>query len=153
MFLLAGFSTTAESQLRDILSVVGTALQRVRESHEKNAKRDTDRAHIIARRKEKNLAGGLTSGDAEIMTMSSSNNASILGSDEKGAHLPPLPISLVPAPAPVVSRRGVEEAIDDLPIVLIKNYQPQGAQQEDILNVLAEWAAKLVEDKVRLLCQ
>jgi hypothetical protein len=51
-------------------------------------------------------------------------------------------------PAPAVSRRGLEEALDDLPIVLITNYQPQAAKREELLNILAEWAAKLVEDKV-----
>ncbi|KAF8599618.1 hypothetical protein BDV93DRAFT_526000 [Ceratobasidium sp. AG-I] len=139
----AGFSTTAESQLRDILSVVGAALQRVRESHEKNAKRDSERAHIISRRKERNSARGATPSNLAVTTAPSSDDTSISGSDEKGAHLPPLPISPVSSPAPIV-----EEAVDDLPIVLIKNYQPQGTKQDDVLNVLAEWAAKLVEDKI-----
>lgn len=64
--------------------------------------------------------------------------------NEKPAELPPLPIS--PDLPPVIG--GLEEALDDLPIVLITNYQPQGTKREDLLNILAEWAAKLVEDKV-----
>ena len=100
--LLAGFSTTAEPQLKDILSVVGTALQRVQESHKKNAKRDSERAHIIARRKERNSARGATLSDLEVTTVPGSDDASVSGSDEKGALLPPLPISPVSAPAPII---------------------------------------------------
>lgn len=137
--------------MRDILSVVGEGLQRVRESHEKNAHRDAERAHIIARRRARNSAQEANTNAPAVARAPSSDDASILGSGEKEAQLPPLPISPVAAPVPIVSRRGVEEAVDDLPIVLITNYQPQGAKREELLNVLAEWAAKLVEDKVSLL--
>jgi hypothetical protein len=157
MFLPAGFSTTTESQLSDILGVVAAALQRVRESHEKNANRDIERAHIIARRKKINLDRTAHSYDPAppqdaMNALGPGNDEGISGSDEKGAQLPPPLISPVGAPVPIASRRGVEEAVDDLPIVLITNYQPQGAKREELLNVLAEWAAKLVEDKVSVLC-
>jgi hypothetical protein len=149
MLLPAGFSTTTESQLRDILAVVAAALQRVRESHERNASRDSERAYIIARRREINSDRMAHPYDPALSedaknSLGPGNDEDISGSDEKQAQLPLLPIS----PAPIVSRRGVEEAVDDLPIVLITNYQPQGAKREELLNVLAEWAAKLVEDKV-----
>ncbi|QRV90114.1 mitochondrial escape protein 2 [Ceratobasidium sp. AG-Ba] len=148
----AGFSTTTESQLRDILTVAATALQRVRDTHRKNASRDSERAHIIAQRKKLNADRAGTDDTLALpqdaMQAHGLSDEGISGSDEKGAQLPPLPISPVAAPAPPVNRGGLEEDVDDLPIVLITNYQPQGAKREELLNVLAEWAAKLVEDKI-----
>ncbi|KAG8763513.1 mitochondrial escape protein 2 [Ceratobasidium sp. 428] len=148
----AGFSTTTESQLRDILTVVAAALQRVREAHEKNANRDSERAHIIARRKELNSARAVHPNapalPQDVMKALGPDDEGSSGLDEKGAQLPPLPITPAITPASPVNRRGLEEAIDDLPIVLITNYQPQGAKRDELLNVLAEWAAKLVEDKI-----
>ncbi|KAG9125078.1 mitochondrial escape protein 2 [Ceratobasidium sp. 392] len=147
----AGFSTTTESQLRDILTVVATALQNVREAHQKNANRDSERAHIIARRKELNSARAAPSAPAlpqDVMKALGPDDEGSPGFDEKGAQLPPLPITPAITPASPVNRRGLEEAIDDLPIVLVTNYQPQGAKRDELLNVLAEWAAKLVEDKI-----
>lgn len=134
--------------------MAATALERVREAHKKNASRDADRAHIITRRKELNTArAGQPNAPAlpqDIMQELGPGDEGISGSDEKGAQLPPLPISPVVAPSLPLNRSGLEETVDDLPIVLITNYQPQGAKREDLLNVLAEWAAKLVDDKVRL---
>ncbi|CAE6424890.1 unnamed protein product [Rhizoctonia solani] len=148
----AGFSSTTETQLRDILNIAATALNRVRETHERNARRDTERAHIISRRKARNSARTVGSGAAirpQDVTAGAEPNESIVSPmDEKTTRLPPLPNFPERAPAPAGSRNGLEEALDDLPIVLITNYQPQGAKRDELLNVLAEWAAKLVEDKV-----
>ncbi|CUA76051.1 Mitochondrial escape protein 2 [Rhizoctonia solani] len=134
----AGFSTTTETQLRDILNIADTALRRVREVHERDTGRDAQRAHIISRRKARNSPQAVEPGADKSTTMT----------DEKAAQLPSLPNFPERTPVPVAGRSGLEEVLDDLPIVLITNYQPQGAKREDLLNVLAEWAAKLVEDKV-----
>ncbi|KAH7341824.1 RNA12 protein-domain-containing protein [Rhizoctonia solani] len=139
----AGFSTTTETQLRDILNIAATALSRVREAHERNASRDTERAHIISRRKARNSARTVG-----VAVGTESDESTISITEEKTTRLPPLPNFPEQAPAPVGSRNGLEEALDNLPIVLITNYQPLGAKRDELLNVLAEWAAKLVEDKV-----
>ncbi|KAG8733505.1 mitochondrial escape protein 2 [Ceratobasidium sp. 423] len=150
----AGFSTTTETQLRDILNIAATALRRVREAHERSTSRDAERAHIISRRRARNssrTAGPVaTALFQDIPAETKSNKLTASATDEKSTQLPPLPNfpERAPAPAPAASRGGLEEALDDLPIVLITNYQPQGAKREELLNVLAEWAAKLVEDKV-----
>ncbi|CAE6435290.1 hypothetical protein ACGC1H_002868 [Rhizoctonia solani] len=148
----AGFSTTTENQLRDVLNVADTALRRVREVHERDASRDARRAHIISRRKARNSAQAVDPGAAaqsQVITAEMrADNSTPPVTDEKATQLPPLPNFPEWTTAPAASRSGLEEALDDLPIVLITNYQPQGAKREDLLNVLAEWAAKLVEDKV-----
>ncbi|CAE6410859.1 unnamed protein product [Rhizoctonia solani] len=144
----AGFSSTTETQLRDILNIAATALHRVREVHERNASRDAQRAHIISRRRERNSAQRVDPSASLPQDAISENKFAITVTNEKTTQLPPLPNFPEQASAPVASRSGLEEAIDDLPIVLITNYQLQGTKREEVLNVLAEWAAKLVEDKV-----
>ncbi|CAE6515824.1 unnamed protein product [Rhizoctonia solani] len=148
----AGFSTTTETQLRDILDIAATALRRVREAHERSASRDAERAHIISRRRARNSARTAGPGAATLSQGVSAEAKSYEPTpsvtDEESTRLPPLPNFPERAPAPAVNRGGLEEVLDDLPIVLITNYQPQGAKREELLNVLAEWAAKLVEDKV-----
>ncbi|KAJ1307477.1 hypothetical protein OPQ81_001576 [Rhizoctonia solani] len=144
----AGFSTTTETQLRDILNIAATALRRVREAHERNASRDTDRANIISRRRARNSVQIVDPGAANLSPdVAAKTEPDKSVTDEKTAQLPPLPNFTQRAPVPAANRSGLEEAIDDLPIVLITNYQPQGTKREEVLNVLAEWAAKLVEDK------
>ncbi|KAF8717811.1 RNA12 protein, partial [Rhizoctonia solani] len=144
----AGFSSTTESQLKDILNIATEALRRVKEDHKKNTSRGAERAHIISQRSDRD--------SVQRVDPSASLAQNAISEDEKYAAtvtnekeiLPPLPNFPEQAPIPVAGRSGPEETKDDLPIVVITNYQPQGAKREEVLNVLAEWAAKLVEDKV-----
>ncbi|KAF8666604.1 RNA12 protein [Rhizoctonia solani] len=144
----AGFSSTTESQLKDILNIATEALRRVKEDRKKNTSRGAERAHIISQRSDRD--------SVQRVDPSASLAQNAISGDEKYAAtvtnekeiLPPLPNFPEQAPIPVAGRSGPEETKDDLPIVVITNYQPQGAKREEVLNVLAEWAAKLVEDKV-----
>ncbi|CAE7087409.1 unnamed protein product [Rhizoctonia solani] len=143
----AGFSTTTETQLRDILEIAATALRRVREVHERDSNRDTQRAHIISRRRARNSARTVDPGATTRSQVTAVGIGADASTDEKATPLPPLPNFPEQTTVPIAGRSGLEEALDDLPIVLITNYQPQAAKREELLNVLAEWAAKLVEDK------
>ncbi|ELU40419.1 exonuclease [Rhizoctonia solani AG-1 IA] len=143
----AGFSSTTESQLKDILNIATEALRRVKEDRKKNTSRGAERAHIISQRSDRD--------SVQRVVPSASLAQNAISGDEKYAAtvtnekeiLLPLPNFPEQAPIPVAGRSGPEETKDDLPIVVITNYQPQGAKREEVLNVLAEWAAKLVEDK------
>ena len=45
---------------------------------------------------------------------------------------------------------AVAEDVKALPVVVIKNFGTRGSQHEEVLTVLAEWAAGLVENQVRV---
>ncbi|KAF8754138.1 RNA12 protein [Rhizoctonia solani] len=143
----AGFSSTTESQLKDILisrlklCVVSKKTARRTPAEVRSARTSfpTKRSDSVQRvDPSASLAQNAISGD-EKYAATVTNEKEIL---------PPLPNFPEQAPIPVAGRSGPEETKDDLPIVVITNYQPQGAKREEVLNVLAEWAAKLVEDKV-----
>jgi len=153
----AGFSSSTEAQLKQVLEVVGSALKAVKGSHSRDATRDAARAEIIERRKATQNATRASTcqstvsekdgvSESEVTSEFGVGDERIAGSEPTGEGLP-----AVPAPP----SNGLAGAVDDLPIVVIKNYALRGEKRDELLTVLANWSAALVENKVKghLVCQ
>ena len=53
------------------------------------------------------------------------------------------------APARPNAPRVIDDSVSALPVVIIRNFAAKNAgKREDLLSVIAEWAATLVDEKV-----
>ncbi|EGO21697.1 hypothetical protein SERLADRAFT_362954 [Serpula lacrymans var. lacrymans S7.9] len=164
----AGFSSSLNEQLKQILEVVGTALKGVSRSLRTDAQRKVKADQDSEERKAQDIsmrerirngtwhdgrldcvAGNgvmceLGVGD-ELMTGLDSEAGDDIGSmalakTEKGEE-----------DELARKKRSVEDiqAVTALPIVVIKNYAARGgANREELLSVLAQWAATLAENQI-----
>ncbi|KAH7927744.1 hypothetical protein BV22DRAFT_257665 [Leucogyrophana mollusca] len=168
----AGFSSSVTEQLKQILEVVGTALKNVNKSLRNGAQRKARAEHAAqarkieeARRRERILRGIwhdgrldciagngvmcelgvgdelLTDADSESGTSAVTINTS--AEDEKASQENMNELTR--------RQRSAEEvqAVGALPIVVIKNFAARGGtNREEMLEVLARWAANLAENQV-----
>ncbi|KAK4684547.1 U4/U6 small nuclear ribonucleoprotein PRP31, partial [Tremellales sp. Uapishka_1] len=165
----AGFSAPVDQQLRSILEIVGGALKDVT-SHSQNEEREKavqeqNRIRMIAereRRRELIVRGGWH--DGRLDDVCGNGPISELGLGEEPmveSDLLSIPIHtladgtasyVLPEPSKADKRRGQEldeeaDYIKNLPIVVLKNFA-QKAAKGDLWNVLAEWGASLIENRV-----
>lgn len=168
LFILAGLSSTLTDQLKDILDVVarglsrGNASQRARrEKRAKEAERDAALSKEYEVLRERIQAGLWHDGridaicgngvmselgvgiepffDADADVRAASDVESY---DEKGATMSELK----------QKQKHSEDthAVEFMPVVIVKGFETRGggSRREELLNVLAQWAATLAENQV-----
>jgi hypothetical protein len=160
----AGFATPVDQQLRSILELVGGALKDVsanaRDNHKEDLDHEKDQVTIRAkqaRRRELIARGGWH--DGRIDCVSGNGVMSELGLGEEptfeGDMTPEVASlasigELVPMDELKVKDEDLDtesEFIKTLPIVVLKNFAQKSARG-DLWNILSEWGASLVENRV-----
>ncbi|KAF8078176.1 RNA12 protein-domain-containing protein [Lyophyllum atratum] len=146
-----GLSSSLNDQLRQILTVVGTALSGVSSSHRaaikrqiKNRERKEMEKEAEERRRDQIRRGIWHDGRLDVVAgngiMSELGVGDELLTDDDGTG----PIHLGSR-----ERKKEIEAVGALPIVVIRNYAAKiGSNREELLTVLAQWAAMLTENQV-----
>ena len=169
----AGFSTPIDQQLRAILEVVGGALKdastHARQQHrneQENQRKQVELKAEKAHRREMIIRGGWHDGRLDCIAGNGIMSELGLGDEGtreeelspvvpliddiapiKGEGAPPSPSQLPVVTEKVKTIDEESEFIKTLPIVVLKNFAQKSARG-DLWNVLAEWAAGLVENKV-----
>ncbi|KAJ7632265.1 RNA12 protein-domain-containing protein [Roridomyces roridus] len=149
----ANLSTSLPDQVRGMLSVVRKALQSANSSHQRDVQREIRRqarAEEHARRdailRERILRGIWH--DGRLDCVSGNGVISELGVGDEildGQDVTSTRVEEKPA-----SERKKEkqvEAVGSLPIVVIRNFSSRGSTREEVFDVIAEWAAGLVENQ------
>jgi hypothetical protein len=149
--------------------VVGTALERVNSEHATEKKREEERQEIDRQR---DIASKERSEKIRLDLYHDGRIDCVAGNgvmSELGFGIEPMKDweadSSTPGPSFESSEssngngtgsrpreREGSRRVDDiggLPIVVVRNYGLKGAKREDLLEVLAEWAATLVDNQVR----
>jgi hypothetical protein len=167
--LLAGFKSSLEDQLKQILEITGTALKKVNHSLRTSAQRavkaaqDADKRQAEEARTRARIRAG-TWHDPRLDCIAGNGIISELGvgdelleGDDSGfASFDVMEKDVVNSSGrweelAKQQRRNVEDvqAVRTLPIVVIKNYATRGGvYKEELLCVLAHWAASLTENQV-----
>lgn len=161
--ILAGFSKTLDEQLKEVLDVVGSALKRVNSNHKGRTEALHEHDEVLANRRaaeagrrQQILLGVFH--DPRLDSIAGNGVMSELGiGDERlddffdnGAINPPAASSQTEQQPPRVAAPAND--LSGLPIVVLKNYDAKGAtKREPILEVLANWSASLIENKVHLI--
>jgi hypothetical protein len=162
---LAGITSSLPDQLNQILNVVAKGLKRVSDSHHADSRRKID----AERRREDILAQGrvlsdkITEGtwhDGRLDCVAGNGVMSELGiGDEIMDSSSIISISQQDGAQEDAEKQDKREAetqadmdgVKALPIVVIRNYSSKlGATREELLTILANWAASLVEGQVSL---
>ncbi|KAG6833500.1 hypothetical protein H0H87_006072 [Tephrocybe sp. NHM501043] len=144
----SGISSSLDDQLRQILTVVGTALKGVSSSHRAATKRQIqkrEREKLETKEEERIRAGnGIMSelgfGDEPMLPADGTCAVFVETSEENSD-----------SGETTRNQRTQEEmeAVDALPIVVIRNFALKvGSKREELLTVLAQWAATLAENQV-----
>jgi hypothetical protein len=171
----AGFSTPVDQQLRSILETVAVSLKdtstRTRKRHQASIVHSIDQAEIREEReriRERIVRGGYH--DGRLDCVAGNGIMSELGFGDEpiseddmlaaptplmddtapihGEAVPPTKASLVGiVPSETSSLDEESEIIKTLPIVVLKNFATKSAKG-DSWNVIAEWGASLVENKI-----
>ncbi|KAJ6547159.1 RNA12 protein-domain-containing protein [Mycena capillaripes] len=159
----ANLSSTLPDQVREMLAVVRTGLKSVNSSHQREVMRqirrqeqEEERARMNAVHREKIRRG--TWHDGRLDCVAGNGVMSELGIGDE----------LMEDDEDVEFTRDMEmerrqeehetrkkqkskaesEAVESLPIVVIRNFAARGSNREEIYDVLAEWAASLVENQL-----
>ncbi|PIL23760.1 hypothetical protein GSI_13510 [Ganoderma sinense ZZ0214-1] len=166
----AGLSSSLTEQLKSILDVVARGLSRgnnaqraYREKQAKQAQRNAERAEENKALQEKILKGVWHDGRVDAVSgngvMSelgvgvepfgdSDADHPDIGDDEKSGS------STVAEDLKQRQKRFEDvEAVSSMPVVVIKNFEakgPGGVRKEELLNVLAQWAATLADNKFQI---
>jgi hypothetical protein len=151
-----------------MLAVVRTGLQRVHSSHQRDAVRqihrqaqEEERERMDARRSEKIRRG--TWHDGRLDCVAGNGVMSELGiGDERmedddhvafGVERTEREKEQEERETKKKQKGQAEiEAVESLPVVVIRNFAARGSDREEIYDVLAEWAASLVENQVGSNC-
>ncbi|KAJ7871518.1 RNA12 protein-domain-containing protein [Mycena olivaceomarginata] len=160
----ANLSSTPTEQVREMLAVVRTGLQRVHSSHQRDAVRqihrqaqEEERERMDARRSEKIRRG--TWHDGRLDCVAGNGAMSELGiGDERmedddhvafGVERTEREKEQDERETKKKQKGQAEiEAVESLPVVVIRNFAARGSDREEIYDVLAEWAASLVENQL-----
>ena len=159
--LIAGLSSSLPDQVRQILEVVGTALRSVSSSRRKQVLRSHERAtriteeeRITKQVQERIRRGiwhdprmGAAVGGGVIAELGVGDEPFGKGDEELVTHS-----HEIEAPTPTTSKREESnrpdlQTVSISPVVVLKNYSTGG--KEEVMGIFAEWAAALVEGKVR----
>ncbi|KDQ60596.1 hypothetical protein JAAARDRAFT_67035 [Jaapia argillacea MUCL 33604] len=162
----AGLSTSLTDQVKQILEVVGSALKRVTTSHRdaferrlKELRMEEDRKAQEARRRERIMNG--TWHDPRLDCVAGNGVMSELGVGDENLDADTSEdlsrMVILPGDQLVEKEKGGSdrrqrsaeevEALNSLPVVIIKNFASKGGR-DDLLGVLAQWAATLAENQV-----
>ncbi|KAI0079001.1 hypothetical protein K474DRAFT_1592893 [Panus rudis PR-1116 ss-1] len=172
-----GLSATLDDQLKQILEVVGTGLRRVNTSYKEQRERQRKQQQLDelkrqerARIKQRIEAGTWHDGrldciagngpiselgigdewfgeqDADKITVSSASSSEEAVDEKNGSG------NGTSANEEARKKKTAEDlqAIESMPVVVIKNFESKGgdAKKEELLNILSQWAASLVENQV-----
>ncbi|KZT44087.1 hypothetical protein SISSUDRAFT_1057085 [Sistotremastrum suecicum HHB10207 ss-3] len=154
----AGLSSSLDSQLKQILDTVERGLVRVSSSHkqatkksEKVTKQRSEEQVHIAEQRELEKVGGRHDGRVDVVAGTGPISELGIGDEpitSKDRLGDPLPVSH-PQPQKASNINKSREEIDALPIVIIKNFATRsGANSDEILTALSNWASGLVENQV-----
>ncbi|KAG7086673.1 hypothetical protein E1B28_002613 [Marasmius oreades] len=124
----AGFSSSIEEQLQQILDVVAKALKNVHLSEVKAQKkqREKEKNHL------KNDANATASSEADEEPMNEKQTSPKELEDAKRKH-----------------SKDDFSTVQSLPIVVVRNFAVKGGlSREQVMDVLAKWAAKLAESQI-----
>lgn len=163
----AGLSSSVTDQLQQILIVVGTALKGVTSSHVSSIRRQVrekeyaEMRNVVEKQRRNEILQGtwhdgrldcvagngvmseLGFGDEPMFESDGTGPTQITNLDEKQGH--------GEETARKERTREEMEAVRALPIVMIRNYEVKaGSSREELLTVLAQWAATLAENQVCL---
>ncbi len=156
--LAAGFSSSVSDQLHDILNVTTEALKNVSSSHrnhirkqmqeeEKQQSRDVENA-----RRRSSIRKG-TWHDGRLDCVAGNGVMSELGiGDELFGDGDEVEVISEVKEDQRQKQRSAEdvEAVESLPIVIVRNYESKGgASKDELMEVLAQWGANLAESQVR----
>ncbi|EPQ25968.1 uncharacterized protein PFL1_06423 [Pseudozyma flocculosa PF-1] len=150
----AGFATPVDAQLKQVLGVVGAALNHLNEETqrklEKARKRQekADRQAAKAKQHEPQPAVQTPSEKVPAPGSPASSTDQLLAEPDEGRPDQPHPSVQVQdgagdAEKPLASRKSF-----DVPVVVIQHYHHKGLKQAVIHKVLAEWAAEMVTNGV-----
>ena len=165
-------SSSLEDQFKQILDVVGTGLVRVNADHRKQHRYAVRRAHVAELQKEEQVRveTRIREGrwhDGRIDCVAGNGVMSELGVGDElfnDAEVDSASISETSEKALEVKKTEEEElkrrqksaedlqAVEAMPIVVIKGFESKGGgpSREILLNVLAQWSAKLAQTQVSL---
>ncbi|KZT57165.1 hypothetical protein CALCODRAFT_542165 [Calocera cornea HHB12733] len=163
----AGFSTSIQEQLKQVLEVVGKGLEGVSKHHKAQVARREEFAKNEAaeKRQEEERAELIRLGvwhDGRLDCVAGNGIMSELGigdelmteADYDAVKESDASTRVVAAPAEPVEgevQKKLEEEKEDitsLPVVVMKNWALKGAKKDELWEVLSAWAAALVENKV-----
>ncbi|KAJ6500400.1 RNA12 protein-domain-containing protein [Mycena sanguinolenta] len=160
----ANLSSTPTEQIREMLAVVRTALQSVSSSHQREAIRqirrqaqEEERERMNAIRSEKIKNGTWHDGRLDCVAGNGVMSELGIGDElmEDDNNVDPTRVEhgewekRDEQDARKKQKGKAEtEAVESLPIVVIKNFAARGSNRDDIYDVLAEWAASLVENQL-----
>ena len=167
----AGFNSTLNQQVRDILQVVASGLQGVSTQYATQVQRQAEheqwkvqeeehRAELVERIKRGTYHDGRIDCVAGNGVMSELGIGDERMTEKDGQAPPPVPVideqgkmdqevKFLPA-KPQDRLENVPENIKALPVVVIKNFASRDSQRGEILDVFAEWTRALVENQVSL---
>ncbi|OBZ75791.1 Mitochondrial escape protein 2 [Grifola frondosa] len=169
----AGLSSSLTDQLKQILEVVGTGLARVNSSNRANRERRVKEAHFAELQKEDEerlhariregrwhdgrldcVAGnGIMSelgvGDERFTENDADADKVVLDENELELEEAREKENLEEARRQKISAEDLV-AVESMPIVIIQNFESKGggSRREELMSVLAQWAATLAENKV-----
>ncbi|EJT98381.1 hypothetical protein DACRYDRAFT_96567, partial [Dacryopinax primogenitus] len=164
----AGFSTSVEQQMKQVLEVVGKGLEQVSKYHKAQVARKNEYAQckveeraLEAERKELIRKGVWHDGRLDCVAGNGVMCELGVGDEpmreEDYSPLPPSSsTTAATAVQPQEKQEGeegkkIEEEVQDitaLPVVVMKNWALKGAKKDQLWDVLSGWAAALVENKV-----
>lgn len=159
----AGFSQTLDEQLKQVLDVIALALKRINTTRiaKADAIRTMNEERIIhqqdeAFRREKIRRGTWHDARMDSVVGNDFMSDSGLTDEDYWEEGEEFNAALALPAAPAVANGNTEEDLSDpyenLPIVVLKNYDAKGAaKREDVLNALANWSGALIENQVCLL--
>ncbi|CCM03851.1 uncharacterized protein FIBRA_06000 [Fibroporia radiculosa] len=166
----AGLSSSLTDQLKQVLEVVGTGLARVNTTHHKRHERSLKQAQLdeLKRKEDARRRQLIREGrwhDGRLDCVAGNGVMSELGiGDERFDDIDVIEVSALSADGGERSEKndvgkkvdeklpGAEDmqTIEAMPIVIIKGFESKGggAKRQEMLDVLANWAATLAQNKV-----
>ncbi|KAJ7366516.1 RNA12 protein-domain-containing protein [Mycena albidolilacea] len=157
----ANLSSTLPEQVREMLAVVRRSLKHVKSSHHRYTIRQIrgrarveDSEHIHAARSERIQRGTWHDGRLDCVAGNGIVAELGIGDERMGDDNVVLPrIEPEGGREEVDTRRKQKSkaqiaAAEGLPIVVLRNFDARGSSREEIYDVLAEWAAGLVENQL-----
>ncbi|KAJ7697124.1 RNA12 protein-domain-containing protein [Mycena olivaceomarginata] len=157
----ANLSSTLPEQVREMLAVVRRSLKHVKSSHQRYTIRQIrgrarveDSEHIHAARSERIQRGTWHDGRLDCVAGNGIMAELGIGDERMGDDNVVLPrIEPEGGREDVDTRRKQKSkaeiaAAEGLPIVVLRNFDARGSSREEIYDVLAEWAAGLVENQL-----
>ncbi|KAF9036944.1 hypothetical protein BDZ89DRAFT_946218 [Hymenopellis radicata] len=153
----AGFSSSVSDQLHDILTVTTEALKNVSSSHRNHIRKQMKEEekqqsrNLESARRESSIRKG-TWHDGRLDCVAGNGVMSELGiGDELFGDGEEVEVISEVKEDERQKQRSAEdvEAVESLPIVIVRNYESKGgASKDELMAVIAQWAANLAESQI-----